>query len=81
MGVIWSVAPESIIQNSRRSDFVTETLSVRILLKIKFLPEFATIVDPMIGEDLTSSASNCYILSLKRSISPLATDGWNTLPT
>ena len=74
-GVIWSIAPESKIQKSQGSDFSTETTSVRILWKIKFLPELATVVDPITGEDLASSASNYFILFLKRSISPLSPEG------
>ena len=75
MGVIWSVAPESKIQETGGSEFSTEAASVRILLKIKFFLEFGTVVDPIACEDLASSASNCFILSLKRSISPLSPGG------
>ena len=63
MGVILFVAPKSKIKESRRSEFSTEVESVRILLKIKFLPELATVVDQITSEDLAGSASHALACS------------------
>ena len=51
MGGIWSVMPESKIKESREFEFSAEDRSVRILLKIKVLPELATKVNPIVGEE------------------------------
>ena len=52
---------------------------MRISLKTKDIPEFATEMDPITDDELEMNASNCSILSFNCSISPLwPVGGWNS---
>ena len=74
IGVIWIVAPESKIQVLRGS-ILGFFVIVKILLKIEFLPEFATEVDPTIDEELESRSSTSFSLVFNASISLFSADG------